>query len=70
MKRHNLIPLGIPGEEVTWYSDYVGLTDGEPKRQGSGFHSSPAETNEEFAEIDENEMASRLQATRTVYKEN
>lgn len=48
MKRHNLTPLSIPGEEVTWYSGYASLTDGEPKWQGSGFHSSPAETNEEF----------------------
>lgn len=50
MKRHNLTPLGIPSEEFLafWYSDYVGLTDGESKWQGSGFHSSSAETNEEF----------------------
>jgi len=33
MKRHNLTPLGIPGEEFLafWYSDYVGLTDGKSK---------------------------------------
>jgi len=31
MKRHNLTPLGIPDEEATWYSDYVGLTDEELK---------------------------------------
>lgn len=48
MKRHNLTPLSIPGEEVTWYSDYAGLTDQESKWQGSEFHSSLAETNEEF----------------------
>lgn len=37
MKRHNLTPLGIPREEASWYSDYSGMTDGEPNDIGVSF---------------------------------
>lgn len=37
MKRHNLTPLSIPREEVSWYSDYSGMTDEEPNDIGVSF---------------------------------
>lgn len=37
MKCHDLTPLNIPREEVSWYSDYFAMTDGEPNDIGVSF---------------------------------
>lgn len=65
MKRHNLTPLSIPREEVSWYSDYSGMTDGEPNDIGGHFHSSSAKTNEEFVA-----RGNRRKQEDTIYKQD